>query len=143
MVEILALVLQHDEQAVLTAVELALEAGAKTHILNVLHRLIDGKPIDPSAVNPPNALTLTEPQSNAERYDALRESGQNRANFPALEVTWGPTTRYLLGKRPRLPGQAHSLRASATTDRKCCHSPRSEAECRRRQPPGSGQIAGS
>jgi hypothetical protein len=44
MVEILALVLQHDEQAVLTAVELALEAGAptKTQILNVLHRLIDG-----------------------------------------------------------------------------------------------------
>ena len=39
MVEILALVLQHDEQAVLTAVELALEAGAptKTHILNLLH----------------------------------------------------------------------------------------------------------
>ena len=38
MVEILALVLQHDEQAVLTAVELALEAGAptKTHILNLL-----------------------------------------------------------------------------------------------------------
>ena len=49
MVEILALVLQHDEQAVLTAVELALEAGAptKTHILNLLHRLVDGKPIDP------------------------------------------------------------------------------------------------
>ena len=47
MVEILALVLQHDEQAVLTAVELALEAGAptKTHILNLLHRLIDGKPM--------------------------------------------------------------------------------------------------
>jgi hypothetical protein len=47
MVEILALVLQHDEQAVLTAVELALEAGAptKTHILNVLHRLIDGNPL--------------------------------------------------------------------------------------------------
>jgi hypothetical protein len=46
MVEILALVLQHDEQAVLTAVELLLEAGAptKTHILNLLHRLIDGKP---------------------------------------------------------------------------------------------------
>ena len=30
MVEILALVLQHDEQAVLAAVELALEAGAPT-----------------------------------------------------------------------------------------------------------------
>ena len=42
MVEILALVLQHDEQAVLCAVELALEAGVatKTHVLNVLHRLI-------------------------------------------------------------------------------------------------------
>ena len=45
----LALVLQHDEQAVLAAVELALEAGVptKTHILNLLHRLVDGKPIDP------------------------------------------------------------------------------------------------
>jgi hypothetical protein len=39
MVEILALVLHHDEQAVLAAVELALEAGVatKTHVLNVLH----------------------------------------------------------------------------------------------------------
>ena len=81
MVEILALVLQHDEQAVLTAVELALEAGAptKTHILNVLHRLIDGKPIDPPAVKPPNALTLTtEPQANVERYDALRQAREAR-----------------------------------------------------------------
>jgi hypothetical protein len=43
MVDILALVLQHDEQAVLCAVELALEAGVatKTHILNILHRLVD------------------------------------------------------------------------------------------------------
>jgi transposase len=76
-VEVLALVLQHDEQAVLTAVELALEAGVptKTHILNLLHRLIDGKPIDPPVVKPPNALTLTsEPQANVERYDALRKA---------------------------------------------------------------------
>ncbi len=61
----------------LAAVELALEAGAptKTHILNLLHRLIDGKPIDPSVVKPPNALTLTsEPQANVERYDALRQA---------------------------------------------------------------------
>ena len=49
MVEILALVLHHDEQAVLAAVELALEDGvpSKTHILNRLHRLIDGKPATP------------------------------------------------------------------------------------------------
>ena len=41
MVEILALVLQYDEQAVLTAVELALEANApsKPHVLNLLARL--------------------------------------------------------------------------------------------------------
>lgn len=45
MAEILALVLQHDEQAVLCVVELALDAGVptKTHILNILHRLTDGK----------------------------------------------------------------------------------------------------
>jgi hypothetical protein len=45
MVEILALVLQHDEQAVLCAVEMALSAGVptKTHVLNLLHRLVDGK----------------------------------------------------------------------------------------------------
>ena len=37
MVEILALVLQHDEEAVLCAVEMALEAGVptKTHVLNL------------------------------------------------------------------------------------------------------------
>jgi len=41
MVEILSLVLHHDEQAVLCAVELALEAGAvsKEHVLNLLRRL--------------------------------------------------------------------------------------------------------
>jgi hypothetical protein len=57
MVEILALVLQHDEQAALAALELALEAGAptKTHILNLLHRSIDGKPIGPPAIKSPNA----------------------------------------------------------------------------------------
>jgi hypothetical protein len=39
MVDILALVLQHDEQAVLIAVELALEEGVPTmtHVLNMPH----------------------------------------------------------------------------------------------------------
>jgi hypothetical protein len=70
MVEILA------EQAVLAAVELALRLAppTKTHILNVLHRLVDGKPIDPPAVKPPSALTLTaEPQ-------VFRNSFPNGAN---------------------------------------------------------------
>ena len=38
--------MSHDEQAVLCAVELALDAGAptKTHALNLLHRLLDERP---------------------------------------------------------------------------------------------------
>src|SRR3954451_1051757 len=81
MVEILALVLQHDAQAVLTAVELALEAGAptKTHVLNLLHRLVDGKPMGAPALKAPQALTLTtEPRADVERYDALRRVGEAR-----------------------------------------------------------------
>lgn len=51
----------------------------KTHILNLLHRLVDGKPIDPLPVNPPNALTLTtEPQANVGRYDDLRKAREAR-----------------------------------------------------------------
>ena len=79
MVEILALVLQHDEQAVLCAVEMALDAGAptKTHILNLLHRLVDGKSQAPAAISAPQALTLTcEPRADVDRYDALRLSGR-------------------------------------------------------------------
>ena len=75
MVEILALVLQHDEQAVLCAVELALDAGVptKTHILNLLHRLIDGKADKVARIGAPQALSLQrEPEPNVERYDALR-----------------------------------------------------------------------
>jgi hypothetical protein len=75
MVDILALVLHHDEQAVLTAVELALAEGVptKTHVLNRLHRLVDGKVIDGPPLDTPQALTLRrEPKANVERYDALR-----------------------------------------------------------------------
>ena len=76
MVEVLALVLHHDEQAVLTAVELALEAGVPTkmHVLNVLHRLLDSKaPLPP--VTAPQALRLVrEPLANVTRYDDLRTS---------------------------------------------------------------------
>lgn len=78
MVEILALVLHHDEQAVLTAVAMALDAGVptKTHILNLLHRLIDSKQATPPPVRAPQALRLvSEPVADVERYDALcRES---------------------------------------------------------------------
>ncbi len=72
MVDILALVLHHDEQAVLTAVELALEAGApsKPHILNLLGQLLQSVP---TTVNAPEGLALSvEPEANVGRYDTLR-----------------------------------------------------------------------
>jgi hypothetical protein len=74
-VDILALVLHHDEQAVLTAVELALSEGVptKTHVLNLLHRLVDGKVIGGPPLDTPQALALhREPKANVERYDGLR-----------------------------------------------------------------------
>ncbi len=80
MVDVLALVLHHEEQAVLAAVELALEVGVPTkmYVLNVLHRLVDGK-TEPPPVNAPHALRLTnEPQANVNRYDALREERKVR-----------------------------------------------------------------
>ena len=67
---------QHDEQVVLTAVEMALQAGVQTkvHTLNLLHRLVDGKPLSAPVVDAPQALSLAkEPQANVERYDALRQ----------------------------------------------------------------------
>ena len=80
MVEVLALVLHHEEQAVLTAVEMALEVGVltKMYVINVLHRLLDGK-AEPPSVDAPQALRLVnEPQANVDRYDALREERKVR-----------------------------------------------------------------
>jgi hypothetical protein len=74
MVEILALVLHHEEDKVLAAVEQALDSGvpSKTHILNLLLRLLDHKPA-PTPVTTPQALRLAvEPQANVLRYDSLR-----------------------------------------------------------------------
>lgn len=82
-VEILSLVLHHDEQAVLRAVELALEAGVptKTHILNILHRLIDGKDATPPRIDAPQALILRrEPKANVARYDTLRNKDLRHAS---------------------------------------------------------------
>lgn len=80
MVEILALVLLHDEQAVLTAVELALEAGApsKQTVLNFLSRLLDGAPVPP--LQAPQAFALrVEPEVNVSRYDRLRDREDHHA----------------------------------------------------------------
>ena len=58
----------------------ALAAGVptKTHVLNVLHRLVDGKTTDGPDIDTPQALTLRqEPRADVERYDGLR--GQRRS----------------------------------------------------------------
>ena len=53
--------------------------SSDTHILNLLHRLVDGKPMDTPPIKAPQALTLTnEPQANVERYDALRKAREAR-----------------------------------------------------------------
>jgi hypothetical protein len=81
-------VLHHDEQAVLTAVELALESGVptKTHVLNVLHRLLDGKP-EVAPVTAPQALRLTtEPLANVVRYDTLRGQSATTPTKAVREV---------------------------------------------------------
>ena len=81
MVDILALVLQHDEQAVLCAVEMALKSGVptKTYVLNLLHRLVDGKSFTPPSIDAPQALALAnEPKANVERYDTLRKAKEVR-----------------------------------------------------------------
>ena len=75
MVDIPALVLHHDEQSVLTAVELALAEGVptKTHALNPLYRLVNGKVIGGPPLDNPQAPVLhREPKINIERYDDLR-----------------------------------------------------------------------
>lgn len=84
MVEVLALVLHHDEQAVLTAVELALEAGVPTkmHVLNVLHRLLDSKAAPPPVTAPQALRLVLEPLANVKRYDDLRASERKVRHAP-------------------------------------------------------------
>lgn len=74
MVEILALVLHHDEQAVLSAVELALESGipTKLQVLNLLGRLVE-LPLPAPIATPQDLVLNTEPMANVIRYDSLRE----------------------------------------------------------------------
>ena len=55
--------------------ELALEAGVPTkpHVLNLLHRPVDERPVEPPEVVPPCGLALAEePRADVDRYDGLR-----------------------------------------------------------------------
>jgi hypothetical protein len=79
MVEILSLVLHHDEDAVLCAVELALEAGtvSKQHVLNILSRLLQSD-APPRIDTPAHLSLLEEPKANVDRYDHLRGTAHVR-----------------------------------------------------------------
>jgi len=73
MVDVLALVLLHDEQRVEQAITEALqvEQPSKQHVLNCLSRIAE--PPKPQPSLPPPALKLvTEPQADTDRYDRLR-----------------------------------------------------------------------
>lgn len=75
MVDVLALVLLHDEVLVEQAIAEALkiERPSKQHVLNCLSRLTDTPRPQPSL--PPPALKLvTEPVADTDRYDRLRRS---------------------------------------------------------------------
>ena len=53
----------------------------KTHILNILHRLIDGKDATPPRIDAPQALILRrEPKANVARYDTLRNKDLRHAS---------------------------------------------------------------
>jgi len=74
MVDVLALVLLHDEQLVEQAVTaaLAVEQPSKQHVLNCLSRLGEAPRPQPLPA-PPLLRLVTEPIADASRYDRLRE----------------------------------------------------------------------
>lgn len=78
-VNILALVLLHDEPLVEQAVEMALQSGqaSKEHVLNYLSRLSD-KPAPAPLKPPPKLALVNEPQADTARYDYLREIHHGR-----------------------------------------------------------------
>lgn len=91
-VDILALVLQHDGQAVLSAVDVAGAEGvpSKTHV-NLLHRLIDGKTAGGPDIDTPQALILRcEPKANVDCYDGLlaQIAGAAMRDDPASARRW-------------------------------------------------------
>ncbi len=74
MVKILALVLCHERQAALAAVELALKAdgSSKPNVLNVLRRLLDGITTPAPFISPQAPQLFAESQAYVRRYDQLR-----------------------------------------------------------------------
>jgi len=112
MVDILSLVLHHDDQAVLCTVELALEAGVptKTHVLNLLHRLLDGKPTDQPTdqpdVNPPATLSLSmKPEANVARL----MMGCAPRKEPAMRHDPAGAALIIMLRSLKMPGMAQAV----------------------------------
>ncbi|SCC91758.1 transposase [Thiomonas sp. X19] len=92
MAQVLAIVLSAGLDAVLVAVELALETGppgkvSVEHVVNVLGRL-NAVPVPPTAATPLQAST--PPRANTARYDSLRTGGAEPATADvAIDTTEG------------------------------------------------------
>ena len=98
MVGILALALHHDEQAVLTPVELTLAEGSptKTHVLNLLHRLVDG----PSVWCAGTRRSGNRPQ-DIQAHGAQHAEQANTSRLPVIRLTENARA---FGVSSRLPG---------------------------------------
>lgn len=60
----------------------------KIHILNLLHRLIDDRPLATPPIAAPQALRLiSEPLANVERYDASRGQEEQTMSVPDRELS--------------------------------------------------------
>jgi transposase len=92
MAQVLGAVPHHGLEAVLVAVELALEAGKPSaeHVLNVLTRLrgkepaaIEGQTLAADLAKRLPLRLRTEPQANLDRYEQLRRSQTQSSEVPA------------------------------------------------------------
>ena len=72
--------------------------SARTHVLNLLHRLIDGKVVGGPPLDTPQGLALhLEPKANVERYDGLRSQITRQATtFKLLFQIETIVSRHLL-----------------------------------------------
>ena len=74
MADVLGAIPRHGLEAVLVAVELAMESGRPSgeHVMNVLARLRSGTPV---ATRIETVLKVAEePKANVDRYDQLRQA---------------------------------------------------------------------
>ena len=125
MVEILALVLHHDEQAVLTAVEMALDCGmpSKQHVLNLLGRLVELAPSETLFQRPNHpytqALPADLPRLDRRRRDYRPIEGELPSPLdPPPGCHFHPRCRFATA---RCRAEAPALREVAPGHHSACH----------------------